>query len=133
MADQPQLGKPKESFEIPEPRVEKLEASVAECASRTEAAKELSAFSKSRPEWWLRSPQYDWLLNTLLKLILFIFVIIMNIWWTHRVLQLVWLSAFSASQYRLANSVLIALVTTSLANFLALVAIVAKHLFPSSK
>jgi ABC-type spermidine/putrescine transport system permease subunit II len=33
----------------------------------------------------------------------------------------------------LANSVLIALVTTSLANFLALVAIVAKHLFPRPK
>jgi hypothetical protein len=132
MADQPPKEKSQETFNIPEPRIEKLEVSVADSLSFADAAKEVSAFSKSRGGWWLRSPQYDWLLNFVLKLLLFIVVISMNIWWTHRVLQLVWQSASMTSQYHLANSVLIALVTTSLANFLALVAIVAKHLFPSS-
>ncbi|SRR6266446_468013 len=133
MADQPQAEKPKEPIKIPQPRIEKLEVSVAESLSLAEATKEVSAFSKSRGEWWLRSTHYEWLLNIILKILLFAFVIAMNIWWTHRVLQLLWQSASLTSQYRLANSVLIALVTTSLANFLALVAIVAKHLFPSSK
>jgi len=133
MADQPQPEKPKEPVKIPQPRIEKLEVSVAESLSLAEATKEVSAFSQSRGEWWLRSPQYEWLLNIILKALLFTFVIAMNIWWTHRVLQLLWQSASLTSQYRLANSVLIALVTTSLANFLALVVIVAKHLFPSSK
>jgi hypothetical protein len=96
------------------------------------AAKEVTAFGR-RAEWFLRSVQYERPLNLILKVSLFIFVIVMNIWWTHRVLQLIWESADSKSDYHLANSVLIALVTTSLANFLALVAIVAKHLFPSSK
>jgi hypothetical protein len=96
------------------------------------AAQEVTAFGR-RAEWFLRSTQYEQWLNLILKTLLFIFVIVMNIWWTHRVLQLVWESADSKSDYHLANSVLIALVSTSLANFLALVAIVAKHLFPSSK
>jgi hypothetical protein len=96
------------------------------------AAKEVTAFDH-KAEWFLRSTQYERWQNLILKTFLFIFIIVMNIWWTHRVLQLVWESADSKSNYHLANSVLIALVTTSLANFLALVAIVAKHLFPSFK
>jgi hypothetical protein len=96
------------------------------------ASKEVAAFSQGWG-WFLSFIQYERPLNISLKVCLFIFVITMNIWWTHRVLQLIWVSADSESAYHLDNSVLIALVTTSLANFLALVGIVAKHLFPSSK
>jgi hypothetical protein len=133
MVDQRQPEQPNEPIKIPEVPTERFAVSVADSLSFAEATKEVSAFSKSRGEWWLRSPQYEWLLNITLKFSLFIFVIAMNTWWTHRVLQLVWESSAMKPNYRLANSVLIALVTTSLANFLALVAIVAKHLFPSSK
>jgi hypothetical protein len=96
------------------------------------ASKEVAAFEKRRG-WSLRSIQVERWLDIILKTVLFIIVIAMNIWWTHRVLQLVWKSADSKSDYHLANSVLIALVTTSLANFLTLVAIVARYLFPDPR
>ena len=96
------------------------------------ASKEVTAFEKRRG-WSLRSIQFERWLDIILKILLFFFVIVMNIWWTHRVLQLVWKSADSKSDFHLANSVLIALVTTSLANFVALVAIVARHLFPDPR
>src|SRR5260370_28885988 len=115
------MGEP--PLEIPDPEVPGTPA------PDSLAAEEVRAFGR---EWFLRSVQYERPLNLILKIILFIFVIAMNIWWTHRVLQLVWESADSKSAYHLANSILIALVTTSLTNFLALVGIVATHLFPSS-
>jgi len=92
------------------------------------AVREDADFGK---EWLLKSGKLEWGLKYVFKILLFAFVLGMNIWWSHRVLQLVWDSAGSKSGYRLSDSVLIALVTTSLANFIALVAIVAKHLFPS--
>src|SRR6266851_8593115 len=66
------------------------------------ATKEVTAFGR-RGEWFLRSSQYEWWLNIILKALLFIVVIILNIWWTHRVLQLVWESADVKSDYHLAN------------------------------
>jgi len=92
------------------------------------AIKEATDFDK---EWLLQSGKLEWWLRFLLKISLFAFVLGMNIWWSHRVLQIVFDSAYTQTKYRLDNSVLIALVTTSLANFIALVVIVAKHLFPS--
>lgn len=124
---EPPLEKP--GFDIPEPKVETLAASVVDNLSVSEE----KAFSSpsTLSEWRLRSTRRNWWVNVTLKVLLFTIVIFLNFWWTHRVLQLLWNSADSKSQYHLDNSVLIALVTTSLANFLALVIIVAKNLFPS--
>ena len=80
----------------------------------------------------LRGLWWDWLLSYVLKLILFTFVLAINIWWTRNVLKMVWLSGSQASHFHLDNDVLITLVSTSIASFLGLVAIVTKNLFPDS-
>jgi hypothetical protein len=64
---------------------------------------------------------------------LFGFVLGINIWWTSNILKMVWLSGSKGSYFHLDNNVLIALVSTSIANFLALVIVVTKNLFPGEK
>jgi len=112
---------PEQPPEIPEPELP------GDASDDSLSAKEVFSY----PKKWYSISGYEKSINLLLKVILFVFVIILNIWWTHRVLQLVWSSADSHARFHLSDSVLIALVTTSLANFIALVVIVAKHLFPS--
>jgi hypothetical protein len=56
--------------------------------------------------------------------------VLINIYWAHQVVSMLWKSGNHNSGFHLDNSVQIALVTTSIANFLALVIVVAKHLFP---
>lgn len=75
----------------------------------------------------------DWKLKYSLKILLFVFVAAMNVWWDTRVADWIWYSGYVDGGFHLSDSVLIALATTSLANFLALILIVAKHLFPSDK
>jgi len=74
------------------------------------------------PTWW----SYQ---RYVLKWVMFGFVLLIDIWWTRNVLKMVWLCG-SKSWFHLDNSVLITLVSTSVGNFLALVAIVARNLFP---
>ena len=74
------------------------------------------------PTWWSYQRYF-------LKLVMFGFVVGIDIWWTKNVLRMVWLCG-SKSYFHLDNSVLITLVSTSVGNFLALVAIVARNLFP---
>jgi hypothetical protein len=129
MTDPTTPPKPEESFKIPEPKF--LDVSVADDLSRADAALELRAFgSQNQSEltqtWW------NWFQPHLLKWILFAFVVFINIWWTHNVLKMVWQSGSQDSRFHLDNSVLITLVSTSIASFLGLVAIVAKNLFPDS-
>jgi hypothetical protein len=131
MTDQPADQKTEESFKIPDPRIEDLKVSVADSMSLADAALEYRGFqSRSRSPltrtWW------DWLLTYVLKLILFGFVLAINIWWTRNVLKMVWLSGSQGSHFHLDNDVLITLVSTSIASFLGLVAIVTKNLFPES-
>jgi hypothetical protein len=131
MTDEPAPQKSKESFKIPEPRIEELKVSVADSMSLADAAQEYRGF-QSRNKLALTRPWWDCLQSYLLKLILFGFVLGINIWWTRNVLKMVWLSGSQGSYFHLDNNVLITLVSTSIASFLGLVAIVTKNLFPDS-
>lgn len=82
-------------------------------------------------KWSLSHASWDWLLRFVLKIALFGFVIALNLWWDVNVRRMIWRSGTVGSQFHLNDPVLIALVTTSMANFVALIAIVARHLFPS--
>jgi hypothetical protein len=94
------------------------------------AVKEGEAFStgKGFPTSFIK---WEWGLKILFKVALFVFVIGVNIWWTYSVLKMIWKSGQTKADFHLNDTVLIALATTSLAAFLALVTVVAKHLFPS--
>ncbi len=75
----------------------------------------------------------DWGLKFWLKILLFAFVLILNGCWDYQVIRWVWYSGTLGGYFHLSDPVLIALATTSTANFLALIFIVAKHLFPSDE
>ena len=129
MTDQPATQKPEESFKIPEPKIEELKVSVADSISLADAALEYRGF-QSRSKLPLTRTWWDWLQFYVFKLILFGFVLGINIWWTRNVLTMVWQSGSQGGHFHLDNNVLITLVSTSIASFLGLVAIVAKSLFP---
>ncbi len=65
-----------------------------------------------------------------LSYVLFCFVLGINIYWDLHVVHWIGRSGAKSSDFQLHDNVLIALATTSVANFIGLVAIVAKHLFP---
>ncbi|MFY9802641.1 MAG: hypothetical protein WA211_18280 [Candidatus Acidiferrales bacterium] len=75
----------------------------------------------------------DWFQKHCLKWVMFGFVVGIDIWWTKNVLRMVWISGTARATFHLDNTVLIALVSTSIGNFIALVAIVAKNLFPAQR
>ena len=76
---------------------------------------------------------YDWVMRFVLKPALFFFVLWINWWWDSKVMQILFESGRLSSGFHLSDSVLIALITTSIANFLVLIHIVAKHLFPERR
>jgi len=94
------------------------------------ALRESEGFAKDS-KWALSHASWDWLLRFVLKIALFGFVIALNLWWDINVRRMIWQSGTAGSHFHLNDPVLIALVTTSMANFVALIAIVARHLFPS--
>jgi len=132
MPDQPQQEPPKEPFNIPLDPTVGTGATLAQAISLVEAAAELRGYALKKKSALTRS-WWDWIQAHLLKWTLFAFVIWINIWWTKNVLKMVWLSGSKGSYFHLDNNVLIALVSTSIASFLALVIVVAKNLFPESK
>lgn len=95
------------------------------------AVRESTGFAEDS-RWALSHASWDWLLRFTLKILLFGFVIALNLWWDINVRRMLWQSGLAGSHFHLNDPVLIALVTTSMANFVALIAIVAKHLFPST-
>jgi hypothetical protein len=116
-------------FEIPEPRTLNPDSPV-DRMSLMKAGKEQNIFSsRFSPAF---HDHYDWIMHFCLKPALFIFVLGLNIWWDINVRKMVWESGRVSSGFHLSDTALVALITTSMANFLALVAIVAKHLFPDS-
>jgi hypothetical protein len=117
-----QFGPP-ERFNIPRP-------SPTELIADPLAVREAGAFE--RDSWKFRSQKIEFWLKFALKGLLFIFVIWINIYWPYKILQIVQKVADESLKFHLDNSVLIALVTTSVANFVSLVVILAKHLFPTS-
>lgn len=121
MPDTPH-NSPVEKFQIPAPPPSETftldPLAVAEGIS-FESGKE----EKHRARW-------DWSLRFWQKTVLFVFGMILNGYWSHQIVMMLWRSGSAGSGFRLDNSVLIALVTTSIANFLALVTVMAKNLFP---
>jgi hypothetical protein len=120
-----QRSEPAQALKIPEPQKSELQNAFSQLA----AVSERLGF-QSRKDSDLKRTTWDWWLKFILKVLLFIFVIFMNVWWVLNVLKMVWQSGTYNSSFHLADSVLIALVSTSIANFLALVLVVARHLFP---
>ena len=125
MADQPKTAQAAASPKIPEPQRSALQNAF----SQLEAVAERLGF-ESGDDSELRRTIWDWRLKYCLKVLLFIFVISLNVWWVRNVLAMVWKSGSAGSNFHLGDSVLIALVSTSIANFFALVLVVARHLFP---
>ena len=124
-------NQPDDALEIPEPSLDSaLSPSHSGGPSLSAAAKELFAFSMDAG-WERHTARLEWRLRRQFKIVLFSFVIIINIWWTWTITRMLWHSGMFNSSFHLNDSVLIALVSTSIANFLGLVVIVARHLFPS--
>jgi hypothetical protein len=122
-----------EGLEIPEPSSDPvLSPSKSALPSLRVATREMFAFMEDTEEAWKRHvARRDWSLRRTLKIILFPFAILINIWWTWTITSMLWHSGMTGSTFHLSDSVLIALVSTSIANFLGLIVIIAKHLFPS--
>lgn len=121
------MSGPPDPLEIPRPSV------TAAGSTRIDdmAVRESTGFSQDS-RWALSHASWDWLLRFTLKILLFGFVITLNLWWDINVRKMLWESGHIGGPFHLNDPVLIALVTTSMANFVALIAIVAKHLFPST-
>lgn len=118
-----------EDFSIPPPPP--LDAEASDVRSLIRAAKEEEGNESGNLERVARRGDLDWNLRFILKILLFTFVLILNVWWDNQVAHWLWYSGNIGGKFRLSDSVLIALATTSTANFLALILIVARHLFPS--
>jgi len=117
------------SFEIPEPS---SDIALTRVPCDDGATNEYIAFSQSTDEAWKRSvPRMDWTLRRIFRIILFVFVLLINVSWSMAIIVMLWKSGKIGGYFRLSDSVLVALVSTSIANFLGLVVIVARHLFPS--
>jgi hypothetical protein len=62
---------------------------------------------------------------------LFCFLLGITFWWSYNVVQMLWQAGRVGTNFHLSDTVLVALLTTSIANFLALITILTKSLFPS--
>jgi hypothetical protein len=118
----------KSSFEIPEPKIVPVLESPG---VTTLSANEAIGFSGDK-ESEMRRVHWDWRLRYCFKILLFVFVLALNIIWTYLIASFITRSGTDGSKFHLSDSVLIALASTSIANFLGLVVIVARHLFPSN-
>lgn len=72
-------------------------------------------------------------LEVIFKILLFIFLLCITTWWSNHVIQIVWQAGRIGTGFHLSDTVLVALLTTSIANFLALITILAKSLFPAKE
>jgi hypothetical protein len=120
------------TIQIPKPRIEEVpEVSAVNAISYIEALREQSGFSSGkRSELQQRQ---DWKQKYYFKWGLFVFILLINVYWMHHVITIVWYSGLRRYGFHLDNSVLITLVSTSVGNYVALVAIVARSLFPGEK
>ncbi len=125
------MGHTPKSPDIPSQKVIPAPETAADTISLVEASQELIGFA-SKDEGNLRRTIRDWQLRFWLKILLFVFVLAVNVWWDRHIQLMLWRSGATDSKFHLDNSVLITLASTSIANFLALVIIVARHLFPDS-
>lgn len=118
------------SIQIPKPTIEETqEIQAGDAASLVDAYREQAGFSSGKEDD-LNQKSRDWRQRYLLKWVICFFVVGINIWWPWTVLRMIWSSGTSGSTFHLDDSVLIALISTSVANFLGLLVIVVRHLFP---
>ena len=120
-----------EAIEIPKPKPQEIEEAARNSFSYIEALKEQVGFSSGK-ESELKHQHMDWSQKYYLKWVMFGFVLLINVIWTAGIFRILWLTGFHAYGFHLDNNVLITLVSTSIGNFVALVAIVARHLFPGA-
>ena len=80
----------------------------------------------------MRNWKIDETIAKLFRAALFLFILGINWWWDRNVLAILWQTGRDGSHFHLSDKVLIALVTTSVANFLALVLVIVKNLFPAT-
>lgn len=116
------------NLEIPELSLDRpSDAGIAEQVSLHTAAQELEGFrsGKLTP----RQASAEWSLRFILRTFFFFFALLINLWWANNVRLMLWQAGRVNSGFHLSNSVLIVLLTTSIANFLALLTIIATHLF----
>jgi len=107
-----------EDFEIPIEDSQSVDVS---------AALELEAFESGS-----LTPQQvhaDWRLRFWLRTVFFFFALLINLWWDWNVRCMMWQSGREGTGFHLSDKVIIALLTSSIANFLALLTIIANHLF----
>src|SRR5690349_11222810 len=100
-----------EPFGIPKPEIPP-----AGLASLLEAWQEFRTFQSGKAG----RERLDWGLRYGLKILLFVFVLALNGWWDYSALQLLKRAGTAGSGVHLDDSVLITLISTSIANFLAL-------------
>lgn len=107
-----------------------LESNVGGPASARDAALELKGFSDGTlsPNQD-REDHFDWGLDFSLRLSFFLFALLLNVWWDYNVRQMIWQSGRTNSGFHLSDGVVIALLTTSIANFIGLLTIIANYLF----
>jgi hypothetical protein len=117
-------------FPIPDPGKPDLDSPINQLSLAGAALEQKQLSGWWSPKWLER---YDWAMRYVLRPVIFVVIVWLNIWWDVNVRDILWQAGRTGSGFHLENSVLIALITTSMANFLALVAIVARHLFPDSK
>ena len=107
-----------------------LESNVAGAASVRDAALELQGFSDGTlAPVRDREDHFDWTLDFWLRLSFFLFALLINLWWDYNVRQMIWQSGRINAGFHLSDGVLIALLTTSIANFIGLLTIIANYLF----
>ena len=107
-----------------------LESNIAGAASVRDAALELKGFSEGTLSPTKDQEDHsDWTLDFWLRLSFFLFALLINIWWDYNVRQMIWQSGRANAGFHLSDGVLIALLTTSIANFIGLLTIIANYLF----
>ncbi len=107
-----------------------LESNAAGAASVRDAALELRGFSDGTlSPTHDQEDHFDWTLDFWLRCLFFFFALLINVWWDYNVRQMIWQSGRTNSGFHLSDGVLIALLTTSIANFIGLLTIIANYLF----
>ncbi len=107
-----------------------LESNAAGAASVRDAALELQGFSDGTLSPVKdKEDHFDWTLDFWLRALFFFFALLINIWWDYNVREMIWQSGRTNAGFHLSDGVLIALLTTSIANFIGLLTIIANYLF----
>ena len=106
-----------------------FDAAEAQSASELIAALELKGYEDGTLSPNSGEKHAEWTLHFCLRLLFFVFALLINIWWDYNIRQMVWQSGRANSGFHLTDRVLMGLLTTTIANFIALLTIIARYLF----